>query len=123
MTAAPRRRFGPDRIALVPVLVFFLGALPVATSDVRLSWLLLLPVACGVWVRRARVVAAPVGVEVCNGLKPRRFAWSEVEGFEVHRRRPVELLLTGGRRPVPMTALSRRDLPQLVEIGRLAGPA
>lgn len=121
MAAAPsRRRFGPDRIALVPVVVFFCGALPVATSSALLLPLLLAPIACGVWVVRARVVAAPVGVEVCNGLGVRRVAWSDVDGVQVRRRRPARLLLTGGRRGLPMTALGRRDLPRLLEVGEQA---
>ena len=121
MADAPaRRRFGPQRIGLVPVTFFLLGSLPVATSTPLLTWVLLAPLACGVWVLRARVVAAPVGVEVCNGLGVRRLAWSQVEGFDVPRRGPVRLLRSGGR-PLLLTALPRRELPQLVEVGRQAG--
>ena len=122
-SAVPERvRFGPDRIALLPVMVFFLGSLPAAASDVRLAWLLLLPLACGVWVLRARVVAVPVGVEVCNGLRATRVAWSDVDGIDVPRRGPLRLLRRQGR-PLAMTALSRRDLPRLIEVGeRAAAP-
>ena len=120
MAVAPaRRRFGPDRIALIPVTVFFFGAVPAATSSLLLLPLLLLPIACGVWVVRARVVAAPVGVAVCNGLGVRRYAWTDVEGVDVRKRRPLLLLVSGSRR-VPMTALSRRDLPRLLELGEQA---
>ncbi len=52
-----RVRFGPDRIALIPVLVFFFGSLPIATSTLALGWVALLPALCAVWVVRARVVA------------------------------------------------------------------
>ena len=110
-----RKRFGPDRIAMVPVIVFGLGSLPIAASSGSLNWVVLLPVACAVWVLRARVVAAPVGVEVCNGLGVRRLAWSDVEGFTVPKRGPVRLLPTGGR-PVVMTALPRRRLPELLAV-------
>lgn len=103
----------------MPVTFFFLGSIPVATSSVYLLWLLLAPVACAVWVLRARVVAAPVGVEVCNGLGVRRYAWADVDGFQVPRRGWVRLLTTGSRQP--MTSLSRRDLPRLIEIGERAG--
>jgi hypothetical protein len=75
-------------------------------------------------VLRARVVVAGVGIEVCNGLAATRLPWSSVEGFDVPRRGPVRLLRTGGR-PVPMTALSRRQLPHLreaaQELGRPSG--
>ena len=126
MTAPPtvrRRRFGPDRIALLPVLVLLLGSLPVAASSAWLNWLVLVPVACAVWVLRARVVVAPVGMEVCNGLRAHRLPWSQVEGFDVPRRGPVRLLRAGAG-PLPMTALPRRELAQLraaaEELGRPA---
>ena len=112
-----RVRFGPERIALLPVLVFLLGSLPLASSDVRLAWVLLLPTACAVWVLRARVVAIPVGVEVCNGLRAHRVAWSDVHGVDVPRRGPL-LLLRRGDRPLRMTALSRRDLPRLLAVAQ-----
>jgi hypothetical protein len=118
--AVPQRvRFGPDRIALLPVVVFFFGSLPLAASHAALSWVVLLPVATGVWVVRARVVAAPVGVEVCNGLRAHRTAWTDVEGFDVPKRGPVALLRHAGR-PLRMTALPRRDLRRLVAVGEQA---
>ena len=123
--AAPRaplrRRFGPERIALLPVVVLFLGALPLAASSGWLNALLLVPLACAGWVLRARVVVAPVGVEVCNGLGVHRLPWSQVEGFRVPPRGPVQLLRTGGR-PLRLTAVPRRTLPELAaaaaELGR-----
>jgi hypothetical protein len=69
-------------------------------------------VACAVWVLRARVVVAPVGIEVCNGLAVHRLPWAAVEGFDVPRRGPVRLLRTGGA-PLRMTALPRRQLRDL----------
>jgi hypothetical protein len=118
-----RRRFGPDRIALLPVLVVLLGTLPLAASSAWLNALLLVPVGAAVWVLRARVVVAAVGMEVCNGLTAHRLPWSAVEGFDVPRRGPVRLLRTGAR-PLLMTALPRRQLPELTaaaqELGRPA---
>ena len=114
-----RVRFGPDRVALVPVAVFFFGTLPLAGSSPLLAPLLLLPLLCAVWVMRARVVAIPIGIEVCNGLRARRIAWSDVEGFDVPRRGPVRLLRQGSR-PLPMTALPRRDLPRLLAVANAA---
>lgn len=108
-----RIRFGPRRDALIPVVVFFLGTLPLAGSSLVLAPLLVLPLLCAVWVMRARVVAIAIGVEVCNGLRAHRVAWSDVEAFDVPRRGPVRLL-RDGERPLPMTALSRRDLPRLL---------
>jgi hypothetical protein len=107
-----RRRFGPERISLLPVLVVLLGSLPLAASSAWLNPVLVVPVACAVWVLRARVVVAPVGIEVCNGLAVHRLPWAAVEGFDVPRRGPVRLLRTGGA-PLRMTALPRRQLRDL----------
>jgi hypothetical protein len=119
-----RRRFGPERIALLPVLVVLLGSLPLASSSGWLNAVLLVPVACAVWVLRARVVVAPVGVEVCNGLGVHRLPWTAVEGFDVPRRGPVRLLRTGGP-PLLMSALPRRQLRDLraaaQDVGRPSG--
>ena len=115
-----RRRFGPDRIALVPVLVLLLGSLPLAASSAWLNAVVLVPVACAVWVLRARVVVAPVGIEVCNGLAPTRLPWEAVEGFDVPRRGPVRLLRTGGA-PLRMTALPRSRLAELREAAQELG--
>ena len=107
-----RRRFGPQRVALLPVVVLSLGALPLAASSSWSNVVLLVPLACAVWVLRARVVMAPVGVEVCNGLGVHRMPWNAVEGFDVPRRGPLRLLRSGGR-PLLMTAVSRRTFPQV----------
>lgn len=114
----------------MPVVVLLLGSLPVAASEGWLNWVVLVPVACAVWVLRARVVLAPVGVEVCNGLRAHRLAWADVEGFRVPRRGPVQLLRRDAP-PLRMTAVPRRQLGRLraaaEELGRAApspsGPA
>ena len=113
--AAPLRdrvRFGPEKIALLPVLFFAFGTVPLAASDRRLLGLLVLPLLCAVWVLRARVVVTPVALEVCNGLGVRRLPWAQVEGYDVPRRGPVRVLSAGGR--TPMTALHRTRLRDLV---------
>lgn len=110
-----RVRFGPQKIALVPVAVALFGALPLATSSPLLAWLVLLPLAAAVWVLRARVVAEGDRLEVCNGLGRRTVAWDEVEGIDVPRYAPVRLLLTGGRR-VALTALGRPDVRRLLAL-------
>lgn len=114
------RRYAPDRSSLFPALLFGLGALPIAASDPALVWVLLLPVAPLVWVLRARVLADSDGVEVCNGLGRRRYAWDQVTGFDVPRRGVVRMLLLGGSR-VPLSTVSRRQLRSLIELGGPAG--
>ena len=114
MAAPPRSRvrFGPEKIALAPVLFFAFGTIPLAASDRRLLVLLVLPLLCAVWVLRARVVVTPAVLEVCNGLGVRRLPWDRVEGYDVPRRGPVRVLWRGGR--TPMTALPRARLRDLV---------
>ena len=110
-----RVRFGPERVALLPVLIFLAGAVPLALSSPWLVWLLLLPVAAAVWVLRARVVVDGAGLEVCLGLGVRRVPWSEVEGVDLPRRGPARLLLRDGQR-VRLPALSSRDVRRLLEL-------
>ena len=112
-------RFGPERTTLAVVVVMAMGALPLGLSSPLLLPVLLVPVLAAVWVLRARVVAADLGLEVCNGLGVRRFRWQEVAAFDVPRRAPVVPRPTAGR-PLRLTALPRRDLKRLLEIGSAA---
>ncbi|MCW2599902.1 MAG: uncharacterized protein JWM02_1731 [Frankiales bacterium] len=114
--AVRRVRFGPERTTLAVVVVMALGALPLGLSSPYLAPVLLVPVLVTVWVLRARVVAADIGLEVCNGLRVRRFRWQDVAGFDIPRRGPVVLLPTEGR-PLRLTALPRNDLKRLLEVG------
>lgn len=114
--AVDKVRFGPDRTTLAVVVVMALGALPLGLASPYLAPVLLLPVLAAVWVLRARVVAAEIGLEVCNGLGVRRFRWQDVAGFDIPERGPVLLLPTHGR-PLRLTALPRRELTRLLEIG------
>ena len=117
-----RTRFGPEPIAVFPLLLALVGTLPAATTWRPAAWLPLLPVLGIVWVLRARVVARPAGLEVGNGLRRRTVPWARVEGFDVPRRGPVRLLSDGRR--TPLTALPRRELPQLLAAAeQVAGPA
>ncbi|MCW2613138.1 MAG: hypothetical protein JWN08_132 [Frankiales bacterium] len=106
-------RFGPEKIALAPVLLLAIGAVPLALSDARLRWLLLVPVLCAVWVLRARVVVRADGLEVCNGLRVQRLPWDRVEGYDVPARGPVRVVTPGHR--TALTALPRVQLRRLVE--------
>jgi hypothetical protein len=106
----------PERTTLAVVLVLFLGGLPLGLSSPWLAPALLVPLAALVWVLRARVVAGPDGLEVCNGLAVHQFAWDDVSGFEVPDHGPVKLLVKG-RSSLRLTALARRDLARVLEVG------
>lgn len=94
-----------------------LGALPLALSSPYLAPVFLLPVGMVVWVLRARVAAGRKGLEICNGLGVRTVAWDEVDRFEIPKRGPVVLHSMKGA-TVRLTALSRRDLPAVLEVGK-----
>ncbi len=107
-------------MGLLVVLIFFIGTLPVASLSWWLTPVLLVPFACAVWVLRARVVAGVDGLAVCNGLGVHELVWSDVEGLEVRRLRPVTLQRRGGR-ALPLTALPRREVPELLTVARQSG--
>jgi len=107
----------PERTLLAVVLVMLVGALPLAFSSSWLLPVLVVPVGVLVWVLRARVEADVSRLVVCNGLGERSVAWDEVRGFEVPRRGPVRLLRDGAR-PLRLTAVTRRDLPRLMEVSQ-----
>ncbi len=116
----------PDRVVLRPdpgtgfvVIVFAVACLPLATSRTWLLPLLLVPAACIVWQRRARVVADNAGLTVCNGLRTERVAWEQVRGFDLAARGRVRLL-RAGQEPTALTGLQRRDLPRLIAVGEQA---
>ena len=114
-------RFGPGKVSLAPVLVLALGTVPLAGTDRRLVWLLLVPLACAVWVFRARVVVSPRGLELCDGLRLRRLPWDRVEGFDVPPRGRAAVLTTGGRRA--LVGLPREQVRYFLEACRTASVA
>lgn len=109
----------PERTMLAVVVVMAVSAIPLAFSSVWLLPVLLVPVAALVWVLRARVEADASQLVVCNGLGVRQIAWDDVRGFQVPHRGPVRLL-TDDARPLRLTTVTRRDLPQLLEVSRTA---
>ncbi len=110
-------RLRPERTTLAAVAVMTLGALPLGLSSPYLALVLLVPVIATVWVLRARVIADSEQLEVCNGLRVRRIAWADVEGFTVHDRGPVSLLRRDAP-PMRLTVVNRRELPLLLDAGR-----
>lgn len=114
-------RFRPERTTLAVVVVMTLGALPLALSAWVLAPVLLIPLGALAWVLRARVVATPEGLEVCNGLRVLQVPWDDVGGFQVPEHGPV-VLLRHGARPVRLGVVSRRELPRLLEVSQAVAP-
>ncbi len=111
-----RHRFGPGKISLAPVMVLALGTVPLAGTDRRLLWLLVVPLLCAVWVVRARVVVSPRGLQACDGLRTRTVVWERVEGFDVPPKGRVSVLTPDG--PVRLVALPREQLRRFLETCR-----
>jgi len=105
----------PERMTLAVVVVLVLCALPLGLSSPWLAPVLVVPVGALVFVLRARLVASPAGLEVCNGIAVRRVAWDEVLGFEVPDHGPVRLLRRGGP-PIRLLTANRRQLPQVLAV-------
>lgn len=117
-----RVRFGPEANSWAGVLILAVGAVPLGLSDRRLLVVFLVPLLWAVWVLRARVVVAPGGLEVCNGLRVHRLAWPEVEGYRLPTRGPAQALGPDG--PIALRALPRTRLRALVEASeQVSGPA
>lgn len=106
-------RFGPDLGSVLAATFLTFGAVPLALSDRRLLVVLLVPLACWLWVARARVVVRPGGLEVCNGLGVHRLRWEQVEGYDLPARGVVRVLTPDG--PVPLRALPRNRARALVQ--------
>jgi hypothetical protein len=68
------------------------------------------------WLPRCSCRWRPWWLEVCNGLAVHQFAWDDVSGFEVPDHGPVKLLVKG-RSSLRLTALARRDLARVLEVG------
>jgi hypothetical protein len=108
-------RLRPERTTWFAAAFFLLSSLPLVASSTLLLPLLAVPLGAFVWCARARVVAAPVGLEVCNGLLPHRTTWDDVEGFDLPPRGAPVVVLRDGRR-WRMTAIDRRRLPQVLAV-------
>lgn len=111
-------RFAPDRAALGAAVILLMAALPVAASGPWFTLVLLAPVLWAAWLLRARVVTSPQGLEVCNGLAVRTWAWADVEGYDATGRGPVRVFGVGRRQA--LTAVPRRRLRALLEASDVA---
>ena len=112
----------PDRTFLAVVVVMAVAALPLALSSPWLLPLLLLPFLTLVWVLRARVASDGAQLVVCNGLGSTNVAWPAVQGFQVPPKGSVRLLREG-HKPLRMSAVTRRELPRLLEAAPAPGDA
>jgi hypothetical protein len=112
-----------SRTALVPVAIFFVCVLPLATARPWLSVLWLLPLAAAAYVLRTGVDLDDAGVTVRSAFGRRLVGWTDLAGIRVGRRRELWLVTRRGTE-VRLPVLRARDLPRLAQLsgGRIAVP-
>jgi len=106
-------RFRHQPALAVAALVAAIGAIPLASAAWYLIPVPLIPLAIAVWAWRSGTDADSDGVRVRALLGQRRFAWSEVAELVTLPRGRVVATLQGGHQ-VPLTAVTKADLPRLV---------
>jgi hypothetical protein len=86
------------------------------TATVRwyLTPVLLIPIAFAVWAWRSGTDADRGGIRIRALLGQRHIGWSQVSELAADRRGRAAALLTDGR-TVPLPAVTRADLPRLIE--------
>jgi hypothetical protein len=116
-------RLRMNRTALLPVGLFALCVIPLATSAPWTAVLLLLPLALALWVLRSGVDIADDGLTLRSLVGERRVAWSELVGIRVAARGELWLVTTGGT-DVRVPVMRARDLPRLSALsgGRIDVP-
>ncbi|MGY1746683.1 PH domain-containing protein [Blastococcus sp. SYSU D00695] len=122
MAAPARMRM--SRTALLPVLVLFVCALPLAAAAWWGVFVLLIPLAAAAWVLRVGVDVGDDGVTVRSLVGSRHVPWTELAGIRVGDRGALSLVTTHGTE-VRLPVLRARDLPRLAALsgGRLDVPA
>jgi hypothetical protein len=113
-----------SRTALLPVAVFFVCVLPLATVHLWTLVFLLLPLAATAFVLRTGVDLDDAGVTVRSAVGHRLVGWSDLAGIRVGHRGDL-WLVTRQDTEVRLPVLRIRDLPRLADLsgGRIEIPS
>jgi hypothetical protein len=113
-----------SKVALVPVVLLFVCAIPLATAQLWTLVFLLIPLVAAVYVVRVGVDVADDGVTVRSAFAARRVPWAELAGVRIGRRRDLYLVTTRGTE-LRLPVLRVGDLPRLSRLsgGRIPTPA
>jgi hypothetical protein len=113
-----------SRTALLPVLVLFLCAVPLAFAAPWAPVVLLVPLLAGAWVLRVGVDVGEDAITARSLAGARRVPWPELTGIRVGPRGELWLVTTAGTE-VRLPVLRARDLPRLAALsgGRIPDPA
>jgi hypothetical protein len=106
-------RFRYNQAILVAALVAFIGALPLATARWWLLWVLLIPLAVGVWAWRAGTDADDRELRLRALVGQRRVPWTRVAELAADPRGRAVARLDDGETLV-LPAVRAADLPRLI---------
>lgn len=113
VSRADNVRFRYNQAILVAAIVAFIGALPLATARWWLLWVLLIPLALGVWVWRAGTDADARELRLRALVGQRRVPWTRVAELAADARGRAVARLDDGETLV-LPAVRAADLPRLV---------
>ncbi|WP_262281506.1 PH domain-containing protein [Micromonospora sp. MA102] len=113
MSRADIVRFRYNQAILVAALVAFIGALPLATARWWLLWVLLIPLAVGVWAWRAGTDADARELRLRALVGQRRVPWTRVAELATDPRGRAVARLDDGETLV-LPAVRAADLPRLI---------
>jgi hypothetical protein len=111
-------------MALFPVGLLALCAVPLAFAAPWTPVLLVVPLVLAVWVLRAGVDIDADGLTVRTLIGQRQVRWEDLAGIRVARRGDLWLVTTRGTE-VHVPVMRARDLPRLAELsgGRIDVPS
>jgi Bacterial PH domain len=112
-----------SRTTLLPVAIFFVCVLPLATVHLWTLLFLVLPVAVAAVVLRTGIDVDDAGITVRSAVGRRLVGWGELAGVRVGRRGDL-WLVTRQETEVRLPVLRTRDLPRLAALsgGRIPSP-
>ncbi|MFI7072003.1 PH domain-containing protein [Micromonospora sediminicola] len=113
MSRADTVRFRHNQAILAAAIVAFIGALPLASARWWLLWVLLVPLAVGVWAWRSGTDADARELRLRALLGQRRVPWARVAELAGDTRGRAVARLDDGQVLV-LPAVRATDLPRLI---------
>jgi hypothetical protein len=112
----PALRVRQSGALLVVALIALVGSIPLAGADLRLTPLLLIPIAMLFSVLRAGTDVGPGGLRVRALFGSTDIPWSRVDQLAPDGRGRVSALLTDGK-AIRLTGVTTANLPQVIAAG------
>lgn len=112
----PALRVRKSGALLVVALIALVGSIPLAGADLRLTPLLLIPLAALFWVLRAGTDVGREGLRVRALFGSTDIAWSRIDQLAPDGRGRVSALLTDGKM-IRLTGVTTENLPAVIAAG------